>query len=45
MNVSPFAVMWICVFTLKAFGLIGWSWWIVAPLALLSAIDLMTYRK
>ena len=45
MNINPFAVMWICIFTLKVFGLIGWSWWIVAPFALLSAFELATSRK
>lgn len=45
MNVNPFAVVRLCIFTLKLFGLIGWSWWFVAPMALLSTIELMTYRK
>lgn len=45
MNINPFAVMWICIFTLKVCGLIGLSWWIVAPMALLSALELATSRK
>lgn len=45
MNINPFAVAWICIFMLKAYGLIDTSWWFVAPFALLSAIDLMKYRK
>lgn len=34
---NPFAVVWLCIFTLKLFGLIDLTWWIVAPGALLSA--------
>ena len=45
MNINPFAVMWICIFTLKVCGLISLTWWIVAPMTLLSAIDLMMCRK
>lgn len=45
MNVNPVAVVWLCIFTLKLFGLIDLTWWIVAPCALLSAIELMMYRK
>ena len=45
MNINPFAVMWICIFTLKVCGLIGLTWWIVAPMALLSAYELWTPRK
>lgn len=45
MNMNPFNVMWICIFVLKAFGLIGWSWWIVAPFALLSAFELAASGK
>lgn len=45
MNVNPFAVMWICIFTLKVFGLTDMSWWFVVPFALLSAFELATYRK
>ena len=42
---NPFAVVWLCIFTLKLFGLIDLTWWIVAPCALLSALDMWTYRK
>ena len=45
MNINPFAVMWICIFTLKVCGLIDLTWWLVAPCALLSAIELSTHRK
>lgn len=45
MNINPFAVMWICIFTLKVCGLIGLTWWIVAPCALLSAFELATSGK
>jgi hypothetical protein len=45
MNVNPVAVMWVCLFTLKVCGLISLTWWIVAPMTLLSAIDLMMCRK
>lgn len=45
MNINPFAVMWICIFTLKVCDLISLTWWIVAPFALLSALELATYRK
>ena len=40
-----FAVGWLCIFTLKLFGLIDLTWWIVAPGALLSAIELIMFRK
>lgn len=45
MNVTPFNVVWLCIFTLKLFGLIEMTWWIVAPCALLSALGMCTYRK
>ena len=45
MNVSPFCVVWLCIFTLKLFGLIDLTWWIVAPFSLLAALDLMDDRK
>lgn len=45
MNINPFAVIWLCIFTLKLFGLIDLTWWIVAPCALLSALDMRSNRK
>ena len=45
MNINPFAVVWLCIFTLKLFGLIDLTWWIVAPGALLSALDMWSHRK
>lgn len=45
MTVSAFAVIWLCIFTLKVFGLIDLTWWIVAPFALLAALELMEDRK
>lgn len=45
MNVNPFSVVWLCIFTLKMFGLIDLTWWVVAPFSLLAALDLMTERK
>lgn len=45
MNINPFAVMWICIFTLKVFGLIDMSWWIVAPFAIMAALSMMAERK
>lgn len=45
MNINPFAVMWICIFTLKVCGLISLTWWVVAPMAVLSAYELATSRK
>lgn len=38
-------VVWLCVFTLKLFGLIDLTWWIVAPMALLSAVCMTEHRK
>lgn len=38
-------VMWLCIFTLKLFGLIDLTWWIVAPMAFLSAVGMTAYRK
>lgn len=37
------SVMWLCVFTLKLFGLIDLSWWIVAPMTFIAAV--MAERK
>lgn len=45
MNVTPFNVIWLCVFTMKLFGLIDVTWWIVAPATLLTCLDMWTYRK
>ncbi len=38
------SVIWLCIFTLKLFGLIDLTWWIVAPMAFLSALY-VTERK
>ena len=45
MNINPVAVMWICIFTLKVCDLISVTWWVVAPMALLSALELATSGK
>lgn len=45
MNVSAFSVVWLCIFTLKLFSLIDLTWWVVAPISLLAALDLMEDRK
>lgn len=45
MNVTPANVFWLCVFTLKLFGLIDLTWWFVAPMAILAALSMMADRK
>lgn len=45
MNVHPVNVVWLCIFTLKLFGLIDLTWWIVAPMSLLAAVSMMFERK
>lgn len=45
MNVNPANVVWLCVFTLKLFGLIDLTWWIVAPMAFIAAVCMMVERK
>lgn len=45
MNVSIFGVVWLCIFTLKLFGLIELTWWIVAPMAFMAALALTDERK
>jgi hypothetical protein len=45
MAVNPFGVVWLCVFTLKLFGLIDMTWWIVAPMAFLSAMCMTAERE
>lgn len=38
-------VIGLCIFTLKLFGLIDLTWWIVAPIAFLSAVGMTNERK
>lgn len=38
-------VVWLCIFTLKLFGLIDLTWWIVLPMALIAANILTAERK
>lgn len=45
MNVTPTNVVWLCVFTLKLFGLIDLTWWIVAPFSIMAALCMMAERK
>jgi len=37
-------VIWLCIFTLKLFGLIDLTWWVVAPMAFLSAVGMNRER-
>lgn len=39
------SVVWLCIFTLKLFGLIDLTWWIVAPMALFALTDFTEGRK
>lgn len=45
MNVTAVNVVWLCVFTLKLFGLIDLTWWLVAPLSLMAALCITAERK
>lgn len=45
MNVTFVNVIWLCVFTLKLFGLIDLTWWIVAPFSIMAALCMMAERK
>lgn len=38
-------VVWLCIFTLKLFGLIDLTWWFVAPMAFMAAVCMTEHRK